>query len=93
MDVMLPISDLSKAQRRDNDRLVAARSRESVEATIMGAQRRQPTNLETARPRRPSYKSVGIGNKCSGHHKLMDPHPWMCLRIYGLGNARELTSG
>ena len=66
MDVMLPTSKLSKAQRRDTDLLFTAGSRESFEAVIASAQRRQPTKSEKekvavqpARPQRPSYESVG----------------------------------
>ena len=88
MDVMLPTSELLKAQRRDTDCLVAAGLQDSVEAAIASAQQRQPTNSEKkkvavqpARPRRPSYESVGIGNKCPGHRKLMGLHPGTCLRL------------
>ena len=50
MNMMLPTSELPKAQRSGTDRLVAAGSRESVEAAIASAQQRQPTNgLTTAR--------------------------------------------
>ena len=47
MNMMLPTSELPKSQRRDTDRLVAAGSRESVEAAIASAQQRQPTNGST----------------------------------------------
>ena len=47
MDVILPTSELHKAQLWDTDRLVAAGSRESVEAAIASAQQRQPTNGST----------------------------------------------
>ena len=45
MDVMLPTSKLPKAQRRDTELLVAAGSRESVEAAIASVQRRQPKKM------------------------------------------------
>ena len=99
MDVMLPTNKMSKSQRQDTDRPVAAGSRESVKSAIASAQRRQLTNSENkkvamwlTRPRRPSYESVGIVNKYSGHRKSMDPHPGTCLRLYDLGNSRELTT-
>ena len=42
MDVMLPTRKLPEAHRQDNDRLVAAVSRESVKDEIASVQRRQP---------------------------------------------------
>ena len=88
MDVMIPTSKLLKAQRQDDNHLVAAGSQEFIKAAITSAQLRQPTNLENkmvavrpARPQRPSYESVGIGNKCPGHRKLMGLHPGTCLRL------------
>ena len=71
MNVILPNSELLKAQRQDIDRLVTAGSQESVKSAIASTQQQQPTNSENekvavrpARPQRPSYESVGIGNKC-----------------------------
>ena len=94
MDVMLPTSELSKAQRQDTDRLVASGSQESVKAAIASAQRWQPTNSEyekvavrPASPQWPLYDNIGIGNKCLGHNKLMDLHPGTCLRLYDLENT------
>ena len=98
MDVMLPTIEILKDKRWEIDRLVAAETREYVEVAIVSTQRLQPTNLENkkvtvqpARPWRPLYKSVGIGNQCSDHRKSMELHPGTCLRLYGLGNAWELT--
>ena len=71
MNVILPNSELLKVQRQDIDRLVAAGSQESVKSAIASTQQQQPTNSENekvavrpARLQRPSYESVGIGNKC-----------------------------
>ena len=47
MDVILPTSKLLKAQRQYTDRLVAAGSRESVEAAIVSTQQRQSTKMKT----------------------------------------------
>ena len=100
MDMKLPTSELLKVQWQDTDRLVAARSRESVKDAIASAQGSQPTNSENKkvatrleRPRGSSYESVGIGNKCLGHRKSMDPHPGTCLRLYVLRNARNWQRG
>ena len=57
MDVILPTSELLKAQQRDTDRLVTAGSGESVEYAITSAQQQQPKNSEkekvAVRPARP----------------------------------------
>ena len=45
--MQLPTSELLKVQWQDTDRLVAAGSRESVEAAIASAQQRQPTKTKT----------------------------------------------
>ena len=93
MDVMLPTSELLKAQRRDTDRLIAAGSRDSVKAAIASAQQQKPTNPENEKEAAMAFiQERGKGNKYSGHRKSMDPHPGTCLLLYGLGNSRELTT-
>ena len=55
---MLPTSELPNAQRLNTDRLVAAGSRESVEAAITSAQQRQPTKTKTTVAKTATYMKV-----------------------------------
>ena len=85
MDMMLLTSELPKAQQQDTDRLVAAGSRESVEAAIESAQRRQPMKTKTTvaktatdtttRHARAFVRERGKGDKYSGHRKSMNLNP------------------
>ena len=85
MDMMLPNSELSKAQWQDTDRLVDAGSRESVEAAIASAQRRQPMNGSTKVAKTATdvtacratalLRERGKGDKYPGHRKSMNRNP------------------